>query len=172
MPNIVDLPTSAASSALSAVGLVLGSSTGSTSSGATSENNGKIATQSVASGNYVDYGTTITYTTYNYVPPCTPSYSYSEEVTRACNGCDYIYNLIRTDTTCGTGSSTIATGQTGNCTSNTVTDEFDELLNASSTQCNYRTTTVTYNSCTQAYTYTYSYYSLARPCPTCECPAI
>lgn len=78
VPNIVDLSTSAASSALSAVGLVLGSSTGSISSGATSENNGKVATQSVASGSYVDYGTTITYTTYSYSPPsCTPGWQFT-----------------------------------------------------------------------------------------------
>lgn len=74
VPNIVDLSTGAASSALSAVGLVLGSSTGSTSSGATSENNGNIASQSVAAGSYVDTGTTITYTTYAYSPPSYPPY--------------------------------------------------------------------------------------------------
>ncbi len=172
VPNIVDLSTSAASTALTAAGLALGSSTGSTGTGATSENDGKIASQSVASGSAVDRGTVVNYTTYSYTPPCSPTYSYSEQITRACNGCDYIYNLIATDVTCGTGSSTIATGQVGNCTSNTITDQFDELLNASSTECNYRETTVTYNSCTQAYTYTYNYYSLARPCPTCACPAI
>ncbi len=69
VPNIVDLSTSAASSALSAVGLTLGSSTGSTSSGANSGNNGNIASQSVASGTYVDYGTVVNYTTYSYTPP-------------------------------------------------------------------------------------------------------
>jgi len=172
VPNIVGLTTSAASTTLTAAGLTLGNSTGSTGTGATSENNGKIASQSVASGSAVDRGTTVTYTTYSYTPPCTPSYSYSEQVTRACNGCDYIYNLIATDVTCGTGSSTVATGQVANCTSNTVTDEFEEFLNASSTQCNYRGTTVTYNSCTQAYTYTYTFYSRARECPSCPCPGL
>lgn len=72
VPSIVGLSTGAASSALSAVGLVLGSSTGSTSSGASSENNGNIASQSIAAGTYVDYGTTITYTTYAYSPPSYP----------------------------------------------------------------------------------------------------
>lgn len=72
VPNIVDLSTGAASSALSAVGLILGSSTGSTSSGATSQNNGNIASQSVSAGSYIDYGSTITYTTYAYSPPPSP----------------------------------------------------------------------------------------------------
>jgi len=75
VPNIVGLSTSAAASALSAVGLVLGSSTGTTTSGANSGNNGNLATQSVASGADVERGTTITYTTYYYYvapPPPTP----------------------------------------------------------------------------------------------------
>jgi hypothetical protein len=72
VPNIVDLSTSAASSALSTAGLVLGTSTGSTSSGATSENNGYVASQSVASGADVERGTTVNYTTYSYTPPVSP----------------------------------------------------------------------------------------------------
>jgi hypothetical protein len=72
VPNIVGLTTSAASSALSAVGLVLGSSTGSTTSGANSGNNGYVASQSVSSGSYVNFGTTITYTTYSYTEPPPP----------------------------------------------------------------------------------------------------
>ncbi len=72
VPSIVNITTSAASTALSAVGLILGSSTGSTTSGATSGNNGQIASQSISSGSYVDYGTTITYTTYNYIAPTFP----------------------------------------------------------------------------------------------------
>ena len=82
VPNIVGKSTSQASADLAAVGLVLGSSTGSTTSGATSGNNGYIATQSQAEGTLVAPGTVITYTTYNYVPPCSPSWSCG-----GCNGC-------------------------------------------------------------------------------------
>lgn len=169
VPNIVDLSTSAASSALSAVGLVLGSSTGTTTSGATSGNNGYVASQSVASGAYVDYGTTITYTTYNYVPPCTPSYSYSEQVTSPCNGCTYTYNLIATDVTCGTGSYVAAYNQTGNCTSNPQTDEFEELIGTTSTECIIRVTKEYTNSCTGDITYSYETIYRPRACPTCAC---
>lgn len=72
VPNIIGLSTSAASTALSNVGLVLGSSTGSTSSGASSENNGYVATQSVSSGSDLDRTSTITYTTYSYTAPVSP----------------------------------------------------------------------------------------------------
>jgi hypothetical protein len=70
VPNIVGLSTSAASTALSNVGLVLGSSTGSTSTGATSGNNGYVASQSISTD--ADRGDTITYTTYSYSPPDLP----------------------------------------------------------------------------------------------------
>lgn len=79
VPNIINLSTSAASSALSAVGLVLGSSTGVTTSGANSGNNGLVASQSIASGTLVEPGTTVTYTTYNYVAPpsCTAGWTFT-----------------------------------------------------------------------------------------------
>lgn len=169
VPNIVGLTTSAASTALSAVGLVLGSSTGSTSSGATPENNGYVASQSVASGASVQPGTTITYTTYSYTPPCSPSYSYSEQVTSACNGCTYTYNLIQTDVTCGTGSSVAAYNQTSSCESNPITDQFEEVYSTSSTTCTIRETTVRQNSCTGVYTYSYRFFDRVRECPTCVC---
>jgi hypothetical protein len=72
VPNIVGISTSAATTALSNVGLTLGSSTGSTGTGATSENNGYVASQSVASGADADRETTITYTTYSYTPSSNP----------------------------------------------------------------------------------------------------
>ncbi len=107
VPSIVDLSTSAASSALSAVGLVLGSSTGSTGSGANSGNNGYVASQSVSSGTYVDYGTTVDYTTYSYSPPPSPpswtdssivnsftaGSSYSDSVS-ATNGAAYTWEYV------------------------------------------------------------------------------
>ena len=66
VPNLVGLSSSEASNALSAVGLILGESTGTTTSGANVSNNGKIATQSSSSGSYVNFATVITYTTYQY----------------------------------------------------------------------------------------------------------
>lgn len=107
VPNIVGLSTSAASTALSAVGLTLGSSTGSTSSGANSGNDGYVASQSVSSGSDVDRGSTITYTTYSYTAPVSPpswidstisnsfqaGTSYSDSVS-ATNGAAYTWEYV------------------------------------------------------------------------------
>lgn len=107
VPNIVGLSTSAATTALSNVGLTLGSSTGSTSSGASSENNGYVASQSVASGADVDRGSTVTYTTYSYTAPVSPpswidntisnsfqaGTSYSDSVS-ASNGASYTWEYV------------------------------------------------------------------------------
>ncbi len=169
VPNIVGLTTSAASSALSALGLVLGSSTGSTSSGATAENNGYVASQSIAAGSGVDAGTTITYTTYSYTPPCTPSYSYSEQITSACNGCTETYNVIATDIACGTGSYVYAYNQTRSCESNPIIDQYEEVYSTTSTYCTIRETTVRQNSCSGAITYSYSFFDRPRECPSCPC---
>ena len=64
VPNIVDLSTADAATALGA-NFTLGSSLGTTAVGATALNNGKIATQSLSGTQNV--GTTIDYTTYAYV---------------------------------------------------------------------------------------------------------
>jgi hypothetical protein len=115
VPNIVGLSTSAATTALSNVGLVLGSSTGSTSSGASSENNGFVATQSVASGADLDRTSTITYTTYSYTAPVSPpswtdstisnsfqfGTAYSDSVS-ATNGAAYTWEYVNS----GNGAST------------------------------------------------------------------
>ena len=66
VPNVVGLTNSAAQAALVAAGLVLGTSTP-TNTGATSGNNGKVKTQSVAAGTQVDAGSTVNVTIYNYV---------------------------------------------------------------------------------------------------------
>ena len=63
VPNIVGLSTADATNALSP-NFTLGNSTGTTASGATALNNGKIASQSL-SGDQL-YGTVIGYTTYSY----------------------------------------------------------------------------------------------------------
>jgi hypothetical protein len=117
VPNIIGLSTSAASAALSNVGLVLGSSTGSTSSGATSENNGYVASQSVSAGSDLDRTSTITYTTYSYTPPVSPptwidsaisnsfqfGTAYSDSVS-ATNGAGYTWEYVNS----GNGASTNA----------------------------------------------------------------
>lgn len=117
VPSIIGLSTSAASSALSAIGLVLGSSTGSTSSGANSGNDGLIASQSVSSGADVDRESTITYTTYSYTPPVSPpswtdntisnsfqaGTAYSDSVS-ATNGAAYTWEYV--DSGNGTNPST------------------------------------------------------------------
>ena len=66
VPDIVNLSTAEAVSTLGA-NFTLGSSTGTTSVGATSENDGKIATQSLVGDQ--SYGSVISYTTYEYLPP-------------------------------------------------------------------------------------------------------
>jgi hypothetical protein len=115
VPSIIGLSTSAASTALSNVGLVLGSSTGSTSSGASPENDGYVATQSVASGADLDRTSTITYTTYSYTAPVSPpswtdstisnsfqfGTAYSDSVS-ATNGAGYTWEYVNS----GNGAST------------------------------------------------------------------
>ena len=64
VPTIVDLTVASATSTLSP-NFTLGTSTGTTSAGATASNNGKIASQSLTGDQF--YGTTIDYTTYAYV---------------------------------------------------------------------------------------------------------
>lgn len=155
VPNIVGQTTSAASTTLSSVGLVLGSSTGTTTSGATSENNGKIASQSVAAGTYTNYGTTITYTTYSYTAPCVPSWSCG-----GCNGCTQ---------TCSDGCGNVSYPD---CSSNVQIDYSETVSGANSTTCFYSTVTTYQNSCSGAITYVYGSTSRARACPSCPCETV
>ena len=69
VPTITGLSTSAASSSLITAGLVLGNSTGTTSIGATTLNNGKIATQELIGTATI--GASVNYTTYAYIAPTT-----------------------------------------------------------------------------------------------------
>ncbi|CAB4123938.1 PASTA_pknB domain containing protein [uncultured Caudovirales phage] len=73
VPNLVGLtdPT-AALDALTAVGLVLGDTTSSTA-GATSGNNLKVKTQSIAEGTLVNVGTVVDIVVYDYVAPSAPT---------------------------------------------------------------------------------------------------
>ena len=68
VPNVVGLTNSAAETALTEAGFVLGNSTP-TTDGATSGNNGTVKTQSIASGTVADYGTVVDLGIYNYVAP-------------------------------------------------------------------------------------------------------
>jgi hypothetical protein len=67
VPLLTGLGSSQAQSAITAVGLTVGSVT-TTSSGATSENNNTVATQSIAAGTVVDQQTIVNIVTYAYVP--------------------------------------------------------------------------------------------------------
>ena len=66
VPNVVGSTLNAANSALVAVGLSQTSTT--TTSGANSGNNGKVATQTPAATTNVDVGTNVALVVYNYVP--------------------------------------------------------------------------------------------------------
>ena len=68
VPSIIGLSTSAANSALTSASLSVGTVT-TTTSGATSGNNGTVATQSISAGTNVERSTSISYVTYNYVEP-------------------------------------------------------------------------------------------------------
>lgn len=68
VPNVVGMTETAATTALTAVGLVKGTVT-TTATGATSENNGKVKTQSVAADTVVNVGTAVNLVKYAYVAP-------------------------------------------------------------------------------------------------------
>lgn len=140
VPSITGLSPSSASSALSAVGLSLGSGT-TTTSGASSGNDGLIASQSPASGDYVDYGSSVSYVTYNYVatpPPCVPSYGAEYPVTTGtCNGCTYPVAYYKDDITCGTGSVFVRNGTVDCASSNIYIGEDWQLIGGTSTRCDY-----------------------------------
>jgi len=66
-------------------------------------------------------------------------------------------------------ATTLANSQ--NCTP-VLTNEYDTFVGASSTQCNYQNTKVYTNPCTNEVTYVNTNYQIARPCPSCTCPAV
>lgn len=70
VPSIIGLSTSAANSALTSANLSVGTVT-TTTSGATSGNNGTVATQSISAGTDAERSTSVSYVTYDYVetPP-------------------------------------------------------------------------------------------------------
>lgn len=77
-PNLSGLSSSAAVSAIQAAGLIA-SSSGTVDTG-DSGLNGKIASQSPSSNTLVDYESTVSYTTYNYVAPppsCTAGWTFT-----------------------------------------------------------------------------------------------
>lgn len=67
VPLLTGLGSSQAQTAITSAGLTVGS-VGSTTSGATSENNNTVATQSIAAGTVVDPGTPVDISVYSYTP--------------------------------------------------------------------------------------------------------
>jgi hypothetical protein len=67
MPNLVGLTQQQATTALTNAGLTGGASGGLVTEGATSQNNGKVASQSPAAGTAVNVDVDVTWTIYNYV---------------------------------------------------------------------------------------------------------
>ena len=75
VPNVVGLTESAATTALTNVGLVKGAvTTANNAAGATEINNGKIKTQSIASGTTVNTGSSVALVKYEYVAPVVALY--------------------------------------------------------------------------------------------------
>lgn len=138
VPNVVGLTNSAAQAALVAAGLVLGTSTP-TSTGATSQNNGKVKTQSVAAGTQVDAGSTVNVTIYNYVGANTNIAGFSQNSFPghvALTGNDvYMYLYLRV--TKPTVGSTITVADNANTTLNqnytVVTVEDNDSYNTGGT---------------------------------------
>jgi hypothetical protein len=72
IPNIVGLTASAADAALFAAGVTLRNNDGSTTEGATTQNDGKVRVQSIPAGTVINEGSaTLHYQTYHYVAPTT-----------------------------------------------------------------------------------------------------
>jgi hypothetical protein len=170
VPSIIGLSPSTAASTLSSVGLSLGSSTGSTTSGATSGNDGQIASQSISSGTYVAYGTTITYTTYSYVPPCVPSYG-SEYISYygACNDCVKTAYWYKNDLTCGTSPVFVRTSEVDCSYAIPLGPVSEYLIGEDANFCYYQTEYAFENSCTHAITYEMDYWQVAKSTPSQSC---
>jgi hypothetical protein len=71
MPNILGMTQQQASTALANAGLTGGASGSTVTQGATSQNNGKVASQSPAAGTAVNADVDVTWTIYSYVAPIT-----------------------------------------------------------------------------------------------------
>ena len=119
VPNVVGLTNSAAQAALVAAGLVLGTSTP-TNTGATSENNGKVKTQSVAAGTQVNAGSTVNVTIYNYVSANTNIAGFSTNAFpgHSVPGGGTVYMFLFGRTTKPTAGSTITIANSNNSTMN------------------------------------------------------
>lgn len=118
VPNIVNRTTTEATSDLSLVGLILGSSTGTTASGATTSNYGKVATQNPAANSTVNPGSSVSYTTYACTPSTGSWYNVGSTYSSSCDG-SYIYTyqdqqrtITYANCTTGTESRTVTVGST------------------------------------------------------------
>lgn len=68
-------------------------------------------------------------------------------------------------------ATTTTNDQPASCTP-VLTDSYDTFIGATSTKCNYQTTNVYTNPCTQEVTYVNTTYQIDRDCPTCTCLAV
>lgn len=112
VPNVVGLTALNASTQIISAGLTVGTVT-TTTTGATSGNNGTVASQSLSAGSDVERSTSVSYVTYNYVtttpppdttaPPgvlgiwyayCTPNFGPSGPTFAANTNCVDRYNLL------------------------------------------------------------------------------
>jgi hypothetical protein len=120
VPLLTGLGSSQAQSAITAVGLTVGSVT-TTSSGATSENNNTVATQSISAGTVVDQETTVDIVTYAYVPvPPTfgPDFTPTPTTTWYCRymentGETFTYTATSNESYCTNGVAGVACSTSG-----------------------------------------------------------
>lgn len=169
VPDLSGLSGSAITSAITTAGLTASSSGTTTTSN--SSINGQVASQTPSANSLAEYGTTVSYTTYNYVAPCTPNWTV-QTIWSSCTSCVKYSNDYHTD---GCGNSYFDNPQGPiACDSGTTTliDSYEELIGFTSTTCEYKTTNTYENDCTGALTYTYSYRTSGRACPSCPCGGV
>ena len=169
VPNLSGLSGSSITSAITAAGLVA-NNTGTTTT-SNSSINGQVASQTPSASSLAEYGSTVSYTTYNYVAPCTPNWTV-QTIYSNCTSCVRYSNDYHQD---GCGNSYFDNPQGPmSCDSGeeTLTDEYDVFISANQYQCYYRNTKVYTKTCTGATRYVQTDYAIDRDCPTCQCPAL
>ncbi len=104
VPSIIGLSSTVANSTLTSANLSVGTVT-TTTTGATSGNNGTVASQSLSAGSDAERSTSVSYVTYNYVEPppgvlgiwysyCEPNFGPSGPTFAANTNCVDRYNLL------------------------------------------------------------------------------
>jgi beta-lactam-binding protein with PASTA domain len=151
VPSVLGQSASSASSILTAAGLTPLSG-GSTSTNATSGNDGTVASQSISSGSDAERGTNVSYVLYSYTAPCVPNWQVTN-TTSSCSNCQTTYYDTYTDVN-GCGQQPYTSPRSGgSCDSGTTStqiQDYVELVGQSMNSCTYwgyRRTIVT-NICT------------------------